>query len=79
MRNRLLILGILFAAAGCRGTGTPDLLNPGTASEQLRKSQRYDVYPEPETGPTVDGSRPPGMDKPWPETARSRWHNPMRP
>jgi hypothetical protein len=76
MRIHFAIAALVLLSVGCQGTGLPDLAHPGSASEQLRKSQRYDVYPEQEIAPAVDGGRPPGMDKSWPEPTRSRYHFP---
>ena len=70
---RFLLAVALLAMAGCKTTKTPDLFNPGTVDSQRRDATRFDPYPEPGVGPSVEGARPPGFEQPVPETNRARW------
>jgi hypothetical protein len=67
---------IVSCVAGCRGLAPPSIFHPGTAPQQQARAERFDPYPENEPGPTIQGSRPPGYDKPIPEVDRARWPSP---
>ncbi|HZZ74181.1 MAG TPA: membrane or secreted protein [Pirellulales bacterium] len=68
----LLVCASVFTA-GCRGTSYPDLFHPGTIPQQLHSAERFDPYPDNDAGPTMEGVRPPGFDRPWPEPVQARW------
>lgn len=68
---------LLVLAAGCRSMQRPNWLHPGPASYQQAQAQRFDPYPEVESGPAIAGGRPREYDKPLAEPARARqlpWH-----
>jgi len=70
----LLLMGILLlGVAGCRSVSRPNWLHPGPAAFQQSTAERYDPYPENETGPQIVGARPREFQKPPPESARARW------
>jgi len=70
----LLLMGILLlGVAGCRSVSPPNWLHPGPAAYQQSTAERYDPYPENETGPEIVGARPREFQKPPPESARARW------
>ena len=66
---------ILVALGGCRGIAGPNWMHPGTAAVQEKRALRYDPYPEKETGPSMEGTRPREYDAPPPETSRARWQS----
>jgi len=80
MMRRLALCACLMlvgAGTGCRNMGMPRLFHPGPAAYQQAEAQRFDPYPELESGPPIDGARPREFDKPLPEPARARqvpWH-----
>ena len=49
---------MLVALDGCRDIAGPDWTHPGTASVQQKRALRYDPYPESDSGPSMDGTRP---------------------
>lgn len=60
------VAGILaLAIGGCN--------SPGPANVQRARAQWYDPYPANDTGPAVEGSRPPGYDKPYSEPLRNQF------
>ncbi|MHB1033461.1 MAG: hypothetical protein ACYC35_01945 [Pirellulales bacterium] len=71
----LLILGTCLASAivGCSSISPPNWFHPGPASYQQAQAQRFDPYPENETGPPVVGSRPLEYQQPRAEAGRARW------
>lgn len=72
--SRLLLLTLIaLALAGCRSVSPPDWAHPGPAGYQQSMAERYDPYPENETGPQIVGARPREYQKPPPETSRARW------
>jgi len=70
-----VVLGTVFLLGhtGCQGLAMPSWSRPGTAEYQQRRAERFDPYPENETGPPVVGARPLEYDKPPAETQRARW------
>lgn len=64
---------LLGQTVGCSSIATPDWNNPGPAVQQRARAERFDPYPENETGPLIPGARPPGYQTPVPEPARARW------
>lgn len=68
-----LCLGLAGGLAGCKTMEKPSLLHPGSEQTQQARALRYDPYPEPNVGPSVDGGRPRNYEKPLPETQRARW------
>ena len=67
-----------IASQGCHGTAWPDLYGPvNMDNRQLeaerKKAERFDPYASPDLGPAFEGSRPPGYETNWSETARSRY------
>jgi len=75
--NRLFCLLLTTAAAawvaGCRGVAPPNWSHPGTAAYQQSEAERFDPYPENETGPAIVGGRPREFQKPPAEPTRARW------
>lgn len=77
MRNRFryvvpLVLVVLFC--GCPTTGMPRLFNPGPEAYQRQVADRFDPYPENDTGPAIVGGRPREYQVPRAETTRARWN-----
>ena len=73
MKKRwLVVLGIaaLVVGSGCRGLAPPNWFRPGPAEYQQTQAQRFDPYPENETGPKIAGARPPEYEKPPAEVLR---------
>jgi hypothetical protein len=65
-----VVLGtFLVATVGCC-VAPPQILGPGTEREQQQRAQRYDPYPEPNMGPSVDGGRPRDFQAPRAEVLR---------
>jgi hypothetical protein len=75
--KRLLCLSLAFCLMGgmfgCCNLAGPDLLHPGSASDQMRRAKRYYPYPETDMGPTTTNVRPRGFENPIAEPSRSRW------
>jgi hypothetical protein len=76
---RWLSVGLLLivGAAGCGAGGSnrlarPNWFAPGTAAEQRQRAQRFDPYPETDTGPDLVGVRPREYQRSIPETERAR-------
>ncbi len=69
----IAMLLFAIALAGCQGTAGPSWLHPGDADTQQKRALRYDPYPEPDTGPPVDGARPRDYETPLADPARARW------
>ncbi len=66
----------LLAMQGCTvppPIDLPDLTNPGPAAYQQRRANRWDAYPETDTGPALDGARPREFSSSNPEPTRARW------
>jgi hypothetical protein len=74
VRQVLIVVACGWCAAmvGCRGTQTPQIFGPGSASYQQTQAQRFDPYPETDIGPRVEGSRPDGYTAPPAEAYRGR-------
>jgi hypothetical protein len=74
-RTWLLVLAIGVGAVtfGCRSVSGPRLTGPGPAPYQQAQAERFDPYPETESGPAVVGSRPMEYEDPPPEVQRARW------
>jgi hypothetical protein len=71
---RIILPAILLAGvAGCQGMASPNWGSPGTAAEQRKRAERFDPYPEDESGPPIAGARPRGFQTPPAEVERSRW------
>jgi len=75
VKSRLLMVALAMAVglAGCAGTGTPKLASPGSARDQRARAQRFDPYPEIESGPPVVGTRPREFDRPLAEPVRTQF------
>lgn len=74
---RLAALVALFAivgSAGCASTGLPRVFDDRTVDEQRQDAERFDPYPEAETGPNNLGTRPREFDKGVAEPSRARWN-----
>jgi hypothetical protein len=65
----LTIIGL----GACAGTSTPRLASPGPAREQRARAQRFDPYPEIESGPQLVGARPREYDRPLAEPVRTQF------
>ncbi|MGA2620889.1 MAG: hypothetical protein ABSF26_24975 [Thermoguttaceae bacterium] len=66
---------IVAVAAACTAAGSgclapPRLLHPGTEKQQQARAQRFEPYPEPDTGPPIVGARPPDYQYPRAEVLR---------
>ena len=68
----VIVCSALATAFGCRGTQTPQIFGPGSASYQQSQAQRFDPYPETNVGPNVAGGRPDGYSMPPAEPYRGR-------
>ncbi len=64
---------MLVALDGCRDIAGPDWTHPGTAAAQQKRALRYDPYPESDSGPSMEGTRPREFEIPPPEPSRARW------
>ena len=77
MRGMHVVIVVVLIAAGassgCYSVPGPDWHQPGTANYQRAVAERFDPYPENETGPAVVGVRPRDYQKAIPEVDRSRW------
>jgi hypothetical protein len=60
------------AQCGCANLSKPSWLHPGSAKEQQARAERFDPYPETNTGPTVEGARPREYETSPPEVDRGR-------
>jgi len=69
------LLGLLLTAAGCKTTGGPSWLHPGSAPQQQARARTFDPYPETNVGPDVTGVRPREYSKSIPEVDRARQLN----
>jgi hypothetical protein len=69
----LLIVLAVCLSGGCQGMHVPRIQGPGTAPYQRALAERYDPYPDNETGPPVVGGRPLEFQHPPAETQRSRF------
>ncbi len=66
MVQGLVLAGVLAVAiTGCN--------NPGPASVQRARAQRFDPYPSNDYGPEIVGGRPQGYQKPYAEPVRSQF------
>ncbi|MBX3411888.1 MAG: membrane or secreted protein [Pirellulales bacterium] len=78
MRSAALLLGCLLMAtvsSGCGGGGGGgSFLNPPSEQQQRATAQRFDPYPENDTGPPILGGRPLGYREPIAEPSRARWN-----
>lgn len=75
-------LGMLLLLGACRTTEPVGLrYGPHSPPEEQRiQAQRVDPYPATETGPQIEGGRPPGYENPPPEIRRvqpDRWGLPF--
>lgn len=67
---------LLLPCSGCTlppPVDLPDFANPGPAAYQQRRANRWDVYPESDIGPALDGARPREFSSSNPEATRARW------
>lgn len=66
---------LLAPAAGCAAppVDMPDWTNPGTASYQQKRANRWDQYAETGIGGDMDGARPREFSESNPEPTRARW------
>jgi len=69
----LLAAVVAVGAAGCTSVSTPNWLHPGPAPHQQSRAERFDPYPQNESGPEIVGARPREYQKPPPEVSRARW------
>ncbi|OHB66664.1 MAG: hypothetical protein A2V70_13450, partial [Planctomycetes bacterium RBG_13_63_9] len=63
---------LLTGPIGCQGLAPPRFFQPATAQYQQAQAERFDPYPENETGPPVVGARPQGFENPLPEVLRTK-------
>ena len=70
----LVVFSSPVVISGCSSPqGRTNVLCPGTESEQQRRAERFDPYPEPGIGPEVVGGRPREYLDPLSDPARARW------
>lgn len=65
-----------FGVAGCTAPpplDMPDIFDPGPAAYQQRRANRWDPFPETDSGPALDGARPREFVTSNPEPTRARW------
>lgn len=55
----------------------PNICHPGSADVQQRRAQRFDPFPEPDTGPEMVGARPREFQIPESEVDRARRTRPL--
>jgi hypothetical protein len=69
----LIVLNLILAmgATGCSDIAGPDWFAPGTARVQRTRAQRFDPYPDPETGRDDGSARPRDYLNPPPEADNS--------
>ncbi len=77
MNNHFLLAAAFFGLglAGC-GETQPSLTHPGTIQQQQARANRFDPYPEPDTGPSaasMAGTRPRDYQNPVAEPMRATW------
>jgi hypothetical protein len=72
-RLRLVALAAVIAAGtfGCQGAPST-YVRPGPVEYQQARAQRFDPYPENDTGPPIVGGRPREFENPPPEVQRAR-------
>ena len=66
----LTTAALATVVAGCRNLAPPNFAYPGTAEYQQSMAQRFDPYPENESGPAIVGARPMEYEKPPAEVLR---------
>jgi len=76
MQNRTCgaLAALAIALVGC--VDRPNWCNPGTAPSQQSRTQLFDPFPDPDSGPEVVGARPRDFQKPESEVERSRHAKP---
>lgn len=70
IRGLPIIAGMALALAGCADISPPDWFAPGTAPIQRTRAQRFDPYPNPQTGRDDGSARPRDYLNPPPEADR---------
>jgi hypothetical protein len=76
--NHHFVLAVAIFGLGLAGCGEtrPSLTHPGTIQQQQARANRFDPYPEPDTGPspaTMAGTRPRDYQNPAAEPMRATW------
>lgn len=75
MKSRFLaaaLMLLVFASEGCARWTFPRLA-AGPARDQRARAQKFDPFPERESGPELVGARPPGFDRPLAEPIRAQF------
>lgn len=72
--KRSFLCGLLLLAgvSGCQNMGRPAWLNPGSATAQQERAERFNPYPENNVGPDTVSTRPPGFEHEYAEAQRAR-------
>jgi hypothetical protein len=68
----LAAIGIISCGCQSQEFAWPHVIEPGTAKVKQSQAARFDPYPEPDTAPYADGSRPRGFLAPRTEMKRAR-------
>lgn len=63
---------VAFGMTGCASVDRPNWLHPGPSPVQQSRAERFDPYPENESGPQIVGARPREYEKPMPEAMRAQ-------
>lgn len=72
--HALFCLLLSLALVGCARTGRPFWYgNQATQAQRLHQAERFDPYPENETGPSIEEVRPYGFERNVAEPKRARW------
>ena len=75
MRSRLLVgalVLLVIGAGGCARFTMPRLV-AGPARDQRARAQKFDPFPERESGPALVGARPREFDRPLEEPVRAQF------
>ena len=70
----LLAASALGLSSGCAGFGLPGWYESRDVGQQRVSAQRFDPYPQNDTGPPVVGGRPHDYQDPVAEPSRARWN-----
>ena len=64
----------LMALLGCPSVATPRVVETRPSEVQRADAQRFDPFPEDDTGPEIEGGRPREYETPIAEPSRARWN-----
>ena len=69
-----IVLALVATTVGCQSMGRPQWFNPGSSTAQRQRAERFDPYPDTDTGPAMVGARPHDYSRPSAEATRARWN-----